>query len=246
MKQIFAFEDGTQMEVHKDFTQSLFQKLLPYQRFLQQEFALKESPKAIVWTSTELATTIFSTVPIPAYTRKDLIYMSPVVEDWKSIFVEQLDSRNLPIIKNYYEKNTESQMMEILAHELTHHSDLFLEEFDDGNWEEDIWFEEGMCFYLPRKYLLDEQEFDEISTVERTLVKEFKEKYGQHSLSEFGSSTYKGNMTSIMYDYWRSFLAVKELVDRFTGDIMAVFDHYHNWYNSGKKSLLIDYFQIDI
>ena len=246
MKQIFAFEDLAQMELHKNLTQSMFQKLQPYQLYLQQEFALKESPKAIIWTSTELATTIFSTVPIPAYTRKDLIYMSPVVEDWKSIFVEQLDGRNLPVIKRYYEQNTESQMMEILAHELTHHSDLFLEEFDDGNWEEGIWFEEGMCFYLPRKYLLDEHEFDEISTVERTLVKEFREKYGQHSLSKFGSNTYKGNMTSIMYDYWRSFLAVNELVDRFDGDIMAVFDQYHDWYNKGKESTLIDYFQIDI
>ncbi|MFL2099491.1 hypothetical protein [Desemzia sp. FAM 24101] len=246
MKQIFAFEDLTQVEPHRKIIQSMFQQLQPYEVYLQQSFALKESPKAIVWTSTELATTIFSTIPIPAYTRKDVIYMSPVMEDWKTIFYEQLDGRDLPVIKNYYERNMESQMMEILAHELTHHSDLFLEGFDDGNWEKDIWFEEGMCFYLPRKFLLTEEEFDEISTVERTLVKEFKEKYGHHSLSEFGNSTYKGNMTSIMYDYWRSFLAVKELVDRAEGDVMQVFAQYHEWHHTGKKGSLTAYFQLDI
>lgn len=246
MKQIFAFETLHQIKEYTTFAQSMFQKLQPYEAYLQQEFALKESPKAVVWTPTELATTIFSTVPIPAYTRKDLIYMSPIVEDWKAIFFDQLDGRDLPIIKNYYERNAEKQMMEILAHELTHHSDLFLDEFDDGSWEKDIWFEEGMCFYLPRKFLLDEQEFNEISTVERALVKEFKEKYGQHSLSEFGSSTYKGYMTSIMYDYWRSFLAVKELIDRAGGDVKQVFARYHEWHNSGKNRSLTEHFQIDI
>ncbi|MBM6615537.1 hypothetical protein JTF06_11645 [Desemzia sp. RIT804] len=246
MKQIFAFENENQMMLHKDLAHSMFQRLQPYQLYLQQEFALKESPKAVVWTPADLATTIFSTVPIPAYTKKNIIYMSPIVEEWQSIFFEQLDSRDLPVIKNYYEQNTKSQMMEILAHELTHHSDLFLEEFDVGDWEKDIWFEEGMCFYLPRKFLLDDQAFDEISAVERTLVKEFKDTYGQHPLSDFGSTSYKGNMTSIMYDYWRSFLAVKKLIDRAEGDIKQVFSQYQDWYNSGKKNSLMDYFQINI
>ncbi|MGE7366850.1 hypothetical protein ACQKKE_09440 [Desemzia incerta] len=245
MKEIFAFEDLDQAAPHKDFAHALFQKLVHYQLILREDFELNESPKAVIWTPEELATSIFSTTPIPAFTRKDLIYMSPIVDEWKEIFLKQLDGQDLPIIRNYYERNTESQMMEILAHELTHHTDLFMEDFDTGNWENEIWFEEGMCFYLPRKLLLDELAFDEISTIERALVTTFADKYGKHSLSEFGSKSYEGNLTSIMYDYWRSYLAVKELVDRENGDISAVFQHYHKWYNEGKKGSLLHYFNLE-
>lgn len=246
MKQIFAFEDFNQLKPYTALTTGMFQKLQEYQFLLEQDYALKESPKAVVWTSTEIATTIFSNIPIPAYTRKNLIYMSPIVSEWKEIFFKQLDNHKLPVIQHFYERNTESEMLSILAHELTHHSDLFMEDFEDGNWEEEIWFEEGMCFYLPRKLLLTEEEFEEISTVEKTLIKEFKAEYGNHSLSEFGKKSYTGNLTSIMYDYWRSYIAVKELVERENGDVMTVFKRYHKWYNDGKKGSLLKFFKLDI
>lgn len=245
MKQIFAFEDLDQLQPYTALATAMFQQLKEYQFFLEQEYALKDSPKAVIWTPEEIATTIFSNAPIPAFTRKDLIYMTPIVSEWKEIFFKQLADRELPIIRNFYERNTESEMLTILAHELTHHSDLFMEDFDDDHWEDEIWFEEGMCFYLPRKHLLTEEEFDEITTVEKTLVKEFEADYGNHSLSDFGKKTYAGNLTSIMYDYWRSYLTVKDLVERENGNVMTVFAQYHDWYDSGKKTSLLKFFNLE-
>lgn len=71
-------------------------------------------------------------------------------------------------MQKFYESYSENQVFIILAHELTHHSDLFLDEFDDER-EDSIWFEEGMCFYLPRKILLSEKEFNEITNAERAI-----------------------------------------------------------------------------
>jgi len=45
-------------------------------------------------------------------------------------------------------------------------------------------------------------------------VEMFKEDYGEHSLDEFGSHSYQGSLTSIMFDYWRSYLSVKYLIPR--------------------------------
>ena len=93
-----------------------------------------------------------------------------------------------------------------------------------------------MCEYLPRKILLSEVEFNEITKVESELVEVFKEKYGKHSLDEFGKSSYQGSLTSIMFDYWRSFLAVKYLVEVCANnDVNLVFDKYHKWDKEGRK-----------
>ena len=135
-------------------------------------------------------------------------------------------------------------MFTILAHELTHHSDLFLDEFDDER-EDSIWFEEGMCDYLSRKITLDESEFKAITNVELALVETFKGRYGKYSLDEFGSHTYKGSLTSIMFNYWRSYLAVKFLVeDRANNDIQQVFSDYHNWYKEGRVVPLTKHFEL--
>ena len=72
-----------------------------------------------------------------------------------------------------------------------------------------IWFEEGMCDYLARKYILSETEFMEIVNAEAQMIVLFKDKYGHHSLDEFGGESYQGSLTSIMFNYWRSFQAVK-------------------------------------
>lgn len=234
MKQIFAIESSTQLKNLQQTGNHLFNQLQTYQKLLEQDYSLTEPPRGVVWTTEELATTIFSDVPIPAYTNRDLIYMSPEKEKWTSIFLNQLEDRNLPEIRRYYETYTDLQMLEVLAHELTHHIDLFPDDFEDDNWESDIWFEEGMCFYLPRKLLLSEEEFHAITDVEETLEKEFRSTYGNHPLSEFGSESYSGNLTSIMYDYWRSYLAVKQLVDEADGDVFGVFERYEAHTNRKK------------
>ena len=245
MKQIYAFEREEEFVKYRDVTHRFGEKLSEYQAILEQQYDLTELPKGILWTSEELATTVFSNIPIPAYTNKDLIYMSPDVKSWRRILLSQLDGKDLPDVQEFYENYSENQVFIILAHELTHHSDLFLDEFDDES-ENGIWFEEGMCFYLPRKILLSEKEFNEITNTEIQLFEAFKDKYGKHSLEDFGSLSYQGSLSSIMFDYWRSYLSVKYLVeDRANNNVKQVFDTYHQWDREGRKVPLTEYFGIE-
>lgn len=219
------------------------EQLRPYQSKLEAEFLLNELPKGIVWTTSELATTTFSQIPIPAFTNRDLIYITPDLEEWKCLFLEQLEDQYLPDIRHYYETISDKHVLAILAHELTHHIDLFPDEFDDEQ-HDSIWFEEGMCEYLPRKYLFTDEEFNQIVNVERKLVEVFENRYGGHSLDDFGAKSYEGSLTSIMYDYWRSFLTVKQLVDQYNGDVRAVFDQYNKWHQTGREMPLTEYFSM--
>lgn len=245
MKQIYAFEKKNDYEKYQDTISRLSSGLIEYQQVIEREFALKDPPKAVVWTTEELATTVFSDIPIPAFTNKDLIYMSPDIKTWLNIFEKQLEGKDLPSIRQFYKEHTETEMLVILAHELTHHSELFLDDFEDDK-EDGIWFEEGMCFYLPRKLLLNEEEFNQITDVETELYENFKDKYGDYSLEDFGSSSYDGTLSSIMFDYWRSYLAVKYLIEvRANGDVKTVFDDYHNWDHEGRKVPLTKYFGLE-
>ncbi|CEG23415.1 hypothetical protein BN1080_02391 [Planococcus massiliensis] len=244
MKTIYSFETAKAYEKYRDITESFNRRLLDYQKLLEKDFALTELPKAIVWTSAELATTVFSEVPIPAFTNKDIIYMSPDLAEWRQLFLKQLDGKDLPHIERFYADYSENQLFTIAAHELTHHSDLFVDEFE-GERDDSIWFEEGMCQYLPRKFVLNPAEFDEITAIESELVKVFTEDYGGRSLDDFGSASYLGSLSSIMFDYWRSFLAVKELIEgRFNNDIQAVFEQYRQWHEGGWKIPLTAFFGI--
>src|SRR5699024_5545855 len=150
-----------------------------------------------------------------------------------------------PKIEKFYEEMSEKQLLAILGHELTHHSDLFVDEFGDDR-EDGIWFEEGMCEYLSRKFILSEDDFNQITNVESEMYAMFKSKYGAHSLDDFGSASYQGSLTSIMFDYWRSFLAVKYLVEeKADNNIEHIFNEYHTWHNQGRNEPLIKYFGLE-
>lgn len=245
MKQVFAFETIDEYVKYQEIIQRLSEKLRNYQIILERKYALTDPPKGIVWTTEELTTTTFSNIPIPAYTNKDLIYITPDLNAWQRIFDEQLDGKRLLNVQDYYENNMENELFIILAHELTHHSDLFLDDFDDEG-DSGIWFEEGMCFYLPRKLLLDEKEFAEITAVETELYQSIKNKYGGNSLEDFGSASYQGSLASIMFDYWRSYLAIKYLVEVHANhDVARVFAEYHKWGQEGRRIPLLQYFSLE-
>lgn len=77
------------------------------------------------------------------------------------------------------------------------------------------------------------------------MVETFQDKYGKHSLDDFGSASYQGSLTSIMFDYWRSFLTVRHLVEeKANHNIKQVFNDYHHWHNEGRKQPLMDYFDV--
>ena len=89
------------------------------------------------------------------------------------------------------------------------------------------------------------KEFNEITNVETKLFEAFKDQYGKHSLEDFGSSSYQGSLSSIMFDYWRSYLSVKYLVEeRANNDVKQVFDTYHKWDREGRKVPLTQYFEL--
>lgn len=242
MKQIFAIETNEQLPDLETTGNRLFLKLKAYKDKLHNEYGLTETPAAVLWTTAELATDTFSKIPIPAFTSRNIIIMSPDMEEWKRLFQIQLEDKNLPDVQSFYESLSENHILVIVAHELTHHIDLFPDEFED--YGDSIWFEEGMCFYLPRKLLLTETECTKITEVEERLVHEFEHKYGQHDLEEFGSGSYEDSLTSIMYDYWRSYLRVKHLVEvSAKGDVHTVFRWYNEWHQTERALSFTKYLE---
>ncbi|QDP41487.1 hypothetical protein [Radiobacillus deserti] len=245
MKQIFAFETKEEYEEHEGLIKRLNEKLKVYQAELEANYKLIDKPKAIVWTSVELATTVFSNLPLPAFTNRDTIYISPELFKWRELFLKQLEGKNHAKVEAFYKNMSENQLLTIVGHELTHHSDLFVDEFD-ADREDSIWFEEGMCDYLSRKRILNDQEFKDVTAVERELVDMFHGKYGNHSLDDFGEASYQGSLSSILFNYWRSFLVVTYLVEeRANNNIHQVFSEYHKWHENGRKQPLTKYFEVE-
>lgn len=245
MKSILAFETSEEAVKYEMITKELMEKLVDYQSFLEQNFELMTIPKGVLWTTGELATNTFSSIPIPAFTREDFIYMSPILKEWKNLLVSQLDGKFVPDIQSFYQHFSKDHLFVILAHELTHHIDLFVDEFEDER-HDSIWFEEGMCFYLPRKYCLTEDQLEEITVIELELVNIFTEDYGDNDLDDFGSMSYRGSLSSIMFDYWRSYLKVKSMVEKVNGDVHKVFKLYNKWHVQGRGTSLVQYFESNL
>lgn len=252
MKQIYAFESIQDFENYKEEIDLLNKKLKTYKELLINQFELIELPKSIVWTSSKNATTVFSQVPVPAYTNRETIYMSPSVSEWKAFYLSQLDGEDLEhndeihYIKNYFQSLTIDDVFCILAHELTHHIELFPDEFEEER-HNSIWFEEGMCEYLSQRMTLSEQRYNELRKNENLLIKLFKPKYGGFSLDDFGAGSYnQTSLASIMLNYWRSTAAIHFLVEcRYEGDVKKVFSKYEEWHEKGRQQPLTKYFGVE-
>ena len=121
---------------------------------------------------------------------------------------------------------------------MAHHSDLFLDEA----YEEAMWFEEGMVEYISRKYFLTEAEFAAEEEVNALLVELYEKENGILSLNDFSASTYQKDIAGVLYAYWRSYLAVRKLIDAHKGDA-AVFASYHRWFESGRTQPLTAWFE---
>lgn len=250
-KQLFAFEGIEEYERNIEEIQLLSNKLDTYKSILINQFELQELPKAIVWTSSENATTVFSQVPVPAYTNRETIFMCPSVKEWRSFHLSQLENEELPenediheVIK-YFQSMTIDHVFCILAHELTHHIELFPDEFEDERIDS-IWFEEGMCEYLSQKLTLTNEQFVELQAINEKMIELFKPKYGQFPLDQFGSGSYnQESLAAIMLNYWRSAAAIHYLVeDCHKGDVMAVFKQYKEWHEQGRQQLLTQFFGV--
>ncbi|MGX7163494.1 hypothetical protein [Enterococcus massiliensis] len=246
MENIYAFSEKKEFDKYKETISSLNNVVHNYKQVLEKDYALRKSPRGIVWTTPNHATTIFSKNPIPAFTRDNVIFFSPDEEKWREIFHEQLGNHSLPWIDDYYKENLFNQLADVLCHELTHHIDLFPGEFEDY-YDSDIWFEEGMAFYIPRKILLTKEKFRQIIKVERTIAKSLNVEYGGHSILEFGEETYSSSIASIMFDYFRSFLLVNYLTDGlFQGDEKAFLREYNHYFPNRSELSFEQYFQVSL
>lgn len=244
MKQLYLVTDKEQLQLYQDFLIRHQEKWQSYIHYLKKNYQVTDLPQAILWTDLETATKILRDCPIPAYTNEVRMVMTPEIEVWKTIYLRQLEdypvSSETKEIAAHYRSLSDRHLLQIIGHELAHQSDCFLD-----YEEETMWFEEGMVEYISRCYFLSDKEFEAEKQVNEQLVQLFQAQNGYHPLSEFGKATYQGNYASIFYEYWRSFLAIDLLVQRF-GSISAVFADYHRWHDEGRPVDLLTWFNLRI
>lgn len=236
MRHLYTVENGDELRAYRTAALRLQPRLEAYVRFLREECAVEELPRAVVWTGREIATELLSGIPVPAYTNEYRVMFCPDPAVWRDIWLCQLDglaeSAAVREIRTYYETAiNDDRLLAILGHELAHHSQWFPDFDDAGAREGGIWFEEGMVEYIGRRYFLTEEEFAAEARINRLLVELLRDRYGGHSLEDFGAAAYEGDYAGIFFGYWRSFLAVEELVRRF-GGVAEVFRSYREWGNA--------------
>lgn len=251
MNHIYAVETAEELFRYQEFVRKITPDLERYVCFLQEEFQVSELPRAIIWTNLNIATNLISDIPVPAYTNEFRVVMTPGVDTWRRIYLKQLDSvvgseQSVRQIRNYYNNAlSQNNVMQILGHELAHHSELFLDDFQIYG-SNGIWFEEGMVEYISRRYFLTQAEFEAEAYINQQLVVLLRDQYGDHSLEEFGKSTYEGDFASIFFEYWRSFLTIKQIIENHDGDIHAVFRSYHKWNETASTKTLLEWFGVYI
>lgn len=251
MESIYAFQHFDELEQRKTLIERLEQQSNAYLQMLRDEYRVTEPPEFIVWTTKKLATTAFSKVPVPAYTNATTIYIAPDIEEWIDFHLSQFDEADFTPtvatrIRSYYETMMVDDVFQILAHELTHHSDYFPDDFEDPR-KNAIWFEEGMCEYLSRTFAFTPERYQENVHIESELIRVYREKLGHSSLDNFGVASYDNpSITALMLNYWRSHAAVRYLVeDKFQGAIHEVFEAYQNWHQQGRIIPLTVFFGVE-
>lgn len=241
MKYVYAVSEQSELLQYQAFVAQHERRLHEYLKFLDVAYLVKDLPKAIVWTSEETATALLSNIPLPGYTNEFRTVFCPDIDTWREIYLHQLDDTENKEVRRYYETGlTENHILQILGHEFVHHSDLFIDEA----YEKAMWFEEGMCEYISRRYFLTEEQFQTEARINALLVQHFEQRHGPRKLEDFCADTYTGTYAGIFCAYWRSFLAVNSIVQRFGGDVMAVFREYRRWFDTSPSLPLSQWFRL--
>ncbi|XXM73160.1 hypothetical protein ACQ0QQ_04470 [Lysinibacillus sphaericus] len=224
----------------------LLEKLSEFSNSLSRICSFKQ-PRGIIFHDMNSATELYSTIPLPAYTSRDLIHITPLVDTWRKLFLTT--SEGIEEATTYYKELSMDDIAVIAAHELTHHADFFHSDFEELD-EENMWFEEGMCFYIPRKLILSSEKYETVMDVESSLIEKYKDKYGEYTLDRFGESA-EGieafEYSAVFYDYWRSTIVVGHLIKYYCQDnIQTLIEYYKEWADKSKdmrQSRLQDYFK---
>jgi hypothetical protein len=105
------------------------------------------------------------------------------------------------LVAKYYQSLDALDIATIGAHELTHH----LHTFSDVP-EQASWFEEGFCFYAPRKRLLPAARLSQLQQVERALIEEHKARLGGHPVWQFDFRNTGGDLRLLCLITGRRFI----------------------------------------
>ena len=145
---IFAVETAEELAAYQAFVRRTEKKLRAYIAVLTERYAAEDLPRAIVWTGRRTATELLSDLPVPAYTNERRIVFCPELSVWRELYLAQLDGLSgeaADRVRAFYETRlTEDHMLQILGHELAHHSGYF----SDEDYESAPWSEEGMAEHI--------------------------------------------------------------------------------------------------
>lgn len=217
MEFVFAVQNEQTFARYQKFADQYQDALTVYIDWLQKRYQAKDLPRCIVLADARTACELISDIPVPAYTNDYRIVFTPELETWREIYLRQLDSYEkspeTEEIRAYYENVlNERYLLQILGHELAHHSDLFSDEaYENGN----AWFEEGAVEYISRKYFLTPQEFEMETRINQALVALYERTHPARPLTAFGDTD---NFATLYYDYWRAFLKIRDAADRLLPD----------------------------
>lgn len=241
MEHIFAVKNGEELARYQAFLQEVRPRLEDYIRFLQAEYRAEELPRCIVWTSGEAATRLLSDIPVPAYTNDYRVIFTPEEAFWRTVYLRQLEglpeSGAAEAVRRYYAGGlSRNAVLQILGHELAHHSALFVDDFDEYP-SPSSWFEEGMVEYISRKWFLTPKEFAAEEDVNRRLVALLEYRYGGHPLEDFGVHLRCGDHAGLFFDYWRAYLSVSLAIERL-GGVREAFDACRRWHEVGGDTSL--------
>lgn len=227
-RNIYAVENQAQLAAYQSLAKRLSPAIDAYIGHLQERYEVRELPGAVVWTGKEIATSLLSNIPVPAYTNEFRIVFCPEKDVWREIYRAQWDGGTVDDdICGYYDRLTERNVLQILGHELAHHSLLFADGYQTPGCGP--WFEEGMVEYISRRYFLRSEEFAQEARVNRLLVARYEAAHGRQPLERFTEKIYRQGLDTVFYWYWRSYLAVAALIEQAGGDEMAVFHAYDTW-----------------
>ena len=248
MKYVYSISSGDELAKYQKFVRENEERIRQYVNEISKDYHIAALPKYMVLANLEMATKVHCDIVIPAYTNEARMVITPELSVWKTIYLKQINryrnDNRTDMVKRYYDQiMSENVILQIIGHEIAHHSELFLNDFDDED-SEILWFEEGMVEYISRKFFLTEAEFAEERDINRLLVELFEENHSAESIENFGQSTYDGSYASIFYAYWKSFLCVEHLVETF-GSAHHVFQSYHDWHADGRNIPLSQWFQIE-
>ena len=224
-------------------SQLLIASLTDYLEWLRHLGTVTE-PHGIVFHDLASATTVFSNHVLPAWTNLLLIHLDPVVNDWKDIYLSALSSGMSPStpreVEAYYQSLDILDIATIGAHELTHHLELFA-----NTPENAMWFEEGFCFYVPRKTLLSATRLRHLQRVEKILIEVHEARLGTHPIWQFGLTDSGQSFTDALFDYWRAIHTVSQLGETYAqGDLKRLLALFQQWHQQESQNIRLDTFLV--